>query len=49
MVRKLFIAFTMVFVISLTFVANPNTSMAQVKGEVPGNSLGLKSDADLLC
>ena len=47
MVRKLVIAFTMVFVISLTFVTNPNSSIAQVKGEVPGNTLGLKSDADL--
>jgi formate dehydrogenase subunit gamma len=47
MVRKLFIAFTLVFVISLTFVTNPNSSIAQVKGEVPGNALGLKSDADL--
>ena len=40
MVRKLVIAFTMVFVISLTFVTNPNSSIAQVKGEVPGNTLG---------
>ena len=47
MVRKLFISFAMIFVISLTFVTNPNSSMAQVKGEVPGNALGLKSDADL--
>ena len=47
MVRKLVIAFTMVFVISLTFLTNPNSSIAQVKGEVPGNALGLKSDADL--
>ena len=47
MVRKLVIAFTMVFVISLTFATNPNSSIAQVKGEVPGNTLGLKSDADL--
>ena len=47
MVRKLVIAFTMVFVISLTFLTNPNSSIAQVKGEVPGNTLGLKSDADL--
>ena len=41
MVRKLFIAFVMIFVINLTFVTNPNSSMAQVKGEVPGNTLGL--------
>ena len=47
MVRKLFIAFVMIFVINLTFATNPNSSMAQVKGEVPGNALGLKSDADL--
>ena len=38
MVRKLVIAFTMVFVISLTFATNPNSSIAQVKGEVPGNT-----------
>ena len=33
MFRKLFIAFTMVFVISFTFLTNSNSSIAQVKGE----------------
>ena len=47
MFRKLLTTCLMLFVINLAFLSNSNTSVAQVKGEVPGKSLGLKSDADL--
>ena len=47
MIRKIFVTMMMVFVINLAFLSNPNKSVAQVKGEVPGKTLGLKSDADL--
>jgi formate dehydrogenase subunit gamma len=47
MFRKLLTTFAMIFVINLAFISNPSVSTAQVSGEVPGKTLGLKSDADL--
>lgn len=47
MFRKLLTTFIMIFVINLAFISNPSVSIAQVSGEVPGKTLGLKSDADL--
>ena len=47
MFRKLLTTFMMIFVINLAFISNPSVSTAQVSGEVPGKTLGLKSDADL--
>ena len=47
MFRKLLVTFMMIFVINLAFISNPSVSIAQVSGEVPGKTLGLKSDADL--
>ena len=47
MFRKLLTTFMMIFVINLAFISNPSVSIAQVSGEVPGKTLGLKSDADL--
>ena len=47
MFRNLLTTCLMLFIINLAFISNSNTSLAQVKGEVPGKTLGLKSDADL--
>lgn len=37
----------MVFILNTIIISNSNTSLAQTKGEVPGKSLGIKSDTDL--
>ena len=37
----------MVFLSNVSLISNSNIAMAQSKGEVPGQTLGLKSDADL--
>jgi formate dehydrogenase subunit gamma len=47
MLKKITAVIMMVFILNTIIISNSNTSLAQTKGEVPGKSLGLKSDADL--
>ena len=47
MLKKITAVIMMVFILNTIIISNSNTSLAQSKGEVPGKSLGLKSDADL--
>ena len=47
MLQKLIAGIMMVFIINIAVISNFNVAQAQSKGEVPGQSLGLKSDADL--
>ena len=47
MIKKIIAGIMMVFLINVAIISNSNIAMAQSKGEVPGQTLGLKSDADL--
>ena len=47
MVKIIIAALMMVFILNTIIISNSNTSLAQTKGEVPGKSLGIKSDTDL--
>ena len=50
MMKKIFTLMTLILFFSVSFLnidSNSNTAKAQDKGMVPGNALGLKSDADL--
>ena len=47
MIKKIIAGIMMVFLINIAIISNSNITMAQSKGEVPGQTLGLKSDADL--
>jgi formate dehydrogenase subunit gamma len=47
MLKKITAVIMMVFILNTIIISNSNTSLAQSKGEVPGKSLGIKSDTDL--
>ena len=50
MMKKIYTLMTLMLFLSVSFLnldSNSNTALAQEKGMVPGNTLGLKSDADL--
>ena len=50
MMKKIYTLMTLMLFFSVSFLnldSNSNTALAQEKGMVPGNTLGLKSDADL--
>jgi formate dehydrogenase subunit gamma len=47
MLKKITAVIMMVFILNTIIISNSNTSLAQTKGEVPGKSLGIKSDTDL--
>jgi formate dehydrogenase subunit gamma len=47
MLKKIPAVIMMVFILNTIIISNSNTSLAQTKGEVPGKSLGIKSDTDL--
>ena len=47
MLKKITAVIMMVFMLNTIIISNSNTSLAQTKGEVPGKSLGIKSDTDL--
>ena len=47
MLKKITTVIMMVFILNTIIISNSNTSLAQTKGEVPGKSLGIKSDTDL--
>jgi len=47
MLKKITAALMMVFILNVAVISNSNMSLAQSKGEVPGQTLGIKSDADL--
>lgn len=47
MLKKIAAVIMMVFILNTIIISNSNTSLAQTKGEVPGKSLGIKSDTDL--
>ena len=47
MLQKLIAGIMIVFIMNVAIISNSNVVLAQTKGEVPGQSLGLKSDADL--
>ena len=47
MLKKITAVIMMVFILNTIIISNSNISLAQTKGEVPGKSLGIKSDTDL--
>ena len=47
MLQKLIAGIMIVFIMNVAIITNSNVVFAQTKGEVPGETLGLKSDADL--
>jgi len=47
MLKKITAALMMVFILNVAVISNSNISLAQSKGKVPGQTLGIKSDADL--
>ena len=47
MLKKITAILMMVFILNVAVISNSNISLAQSKGEVPGQALGIKSDADL--